>query len=89
MNGKAIALSPDEIIGSTDVGIGYPSTNVPRRARSAAIDALERKQTHYAGVPGIDPLRQAVAGFMSDLGVQVPVEQVIVTGGHSPRAGNW
>ena len=77
MNEEAVELGLGEITGSVGVGIGYPSTDVPPPARASAIDALERKQTHYASVSGIDPLRQAVVGFLSDLGLDVSMEQII------------
>ena len=81
MDGKSLKPRLEGDVESSNVGIGYPSSALPQRARASAIDALGRKQTHYVGVPGIDPLRDAAAGFLAGLGLDVPVERVIVTAG--------
>ena len=59
----------------------YPVIEVPQEARQAAANALRDGQTHYVPVPGIPSLRDAVAHFLGSLGVDVPGEQVIITGG--------
>ena len=40
------------------------SSSLPKRARAAALDALDRGETHYTDRPGILPLREEVAAWL-------------------------
>ncbi|MEX2500823.1 MAG: aminotransferase class I/II-fold pyridoxal phosphate-dependent enzyme [Trueperaceae bacterium] len=52
---------------------------VPAAARDAAMDALDRGETHYTDRPGIVPLRERVAErLQADHGVQVDSKQGVV-----------
>ena len=73
--------APDQDSRVLLAGIGYASMPISEEARSSALDALERKQTHYAPVAGIEPLRSAVASYLATLGLDVPAQRVIITGG--------
>ncbi len=42
------------------------------------VDSLNRGETHYVAVPGITPLREAIARFLTELGVDTPIEKIIV-----------
>lgn len=59
----------------------YPTHPLPKEARSSVNEALQRKQTHYVNVPGITPLREAIAAFLTDLSIKTPMEQILVTAG--------
>jgi aspartate/methionine/tyrosine aminotransferase len=64
-------LSADDLIVPLD-----------ERVIAAAVDALESGQTHYVDVPGIAPLRQAVAAYLSaQTGANYQQPNVIVTAG--------
>ena len=59
----------------------YPAIPLPRSARSAAVNALARGQTHYAPVAGIPNLRTVLSEFFARMDIHVAAEQVLVTGG--------
>lgn len=65
--------------------VGEPDFSPPARVTKAAIEALQRGDTHYTHSMGIAPLREAVAGhYQHRYGVDVSPECVIVTQGTSP-----
>jgi len=70
-------VSPDD----SDFQGEYPTHLLPGEARSSVVEALQRKETHYVNVPGITPLREAIAVFLTDLGINTPMEKVLVTAG--------
>jgi aspartate aminotransferase len=52
------------------------------RVIAAAAEALESGQTHYVDVPGIAPLRQAIAAYLRDMtGADYQQPNVVVTAG--------
>ena len=48
---------------------GQPSTGAPRAAREAAVAAIEADALGYTETVGIRPLREAIAAYHRDLGV--------------------
>lgn len=59
----------------------YPTYPLPDEARRSVVDSLQRGETHYVSVPGITPLREAIASFLTDLGIDTPIERIVVTAG--------
>lgn len=65
--------------------VGEPDFDTPEAVRRAAVDALERGETHYTHSLGIYELRAAVAAhYRARYGVDVDPERVVVTSGSSP-----
>ena len=65
--------------------VGEPDFSPPQKVTQAAVDALQRGETHYTHSLGIPPLRRAIADHYNiRYGVNVSAEQVIVTQGTSP-----
>jgi aspartate aminotransferase len=65
-----------DVIG---LGAGEPDFDTPDNIKEAAIDAIRRGETKYPPVPGIAPLRKAVAEkFRRENGLEYRPEQVIV-----------
>lgn len=61
--------------------IGEPDLDTPAPIAAAAVDALDRGQTHYAPNQGTAALRQAIADFESSRGHATAPEEVLVTVG--------
>jgi aspartate aminotransferase len=58
---------------------------IPERLRAAIIAALDQGETNYPPANGMPELRQAVLRFYArDLGLQYPVESVLIAGGARP-----
>lgn len=58
---------------------------IPERLRAAVAGALERGETNYPPATGMPELRQAVRQFYArDLGLQYPLESVLIAGGARP-----
>ena len=65
--------------------VGEPDFDTPAVVRQAAVDALERGETHYTHSLGILELRAAIsAHYRARYGVDVDPERVIITTGSSP-----
>ncbi|MBN1482670.1 pyridoxal phosphate-dependent aminotransferase [candidate division KSB1 bacterium] len=65
--------------------VGEPDFAPPAKVTQAAIQALQRGETHYTHSLGIHPLRQAISQhYKRSYGVDVSPERVIVTQGTSP-----
>ncbi len=65
--------------------VGEPDFNTPLKISEAAINALNKGETHYTHSLGIWPLREAVAQYYSQrYSISVSPEQVIITSGTSP-----
>lgn len=65
--------------------IGEPDFDTPKKIREAAIQSLERSETHYTHSLGIYPLREAVSRwYRNKYRVDIDPEQVIITMGTSP-----
>ncbi len=65
------------------LSVGEPDFDTPDNIKKAAIDAINRGETKYTPVAGIQPLREAiVAKFKRENGVEYKASQIIVgTGG--------
>jgi aspartate aminotransferase len=58
---------------------------IPERMRDAVTSALQQGETNYPPATGMLELRQAVQRFYArDLGLQYPVESVLIAGGARP-----
>jgi aspartate/methionine/tyrosine aminotransferase len=65
--------------------VGEPDFDTPEAVRRAAVEALERGETHYTHSLGLHELRFAIsAHYRARYGVEVDPERVIVTSGSSP-----
>jgi aspartate/methionine/tyrosine aminotransferase len=65
--------------------LGEPDFDTPAHISDAAVEALRAGQTHYVPAPGIPPLREAVAEFLSRTGrLETTPDRVIVTPGAKP-----
>ena len=76
---KALAAQGRSIVNLTT---GEPDFLTPERIRKAAVDAMERGETHYTAVRGILPLRQEIAKAASKTyGRSYAAANVIVSSG--------
>lgn len=65
--------------------IGEPDFDTPRNICDAAIEALNRGETHYNPSAGIPPLREVIAEDISKRrGIDAKLEEVVVTPGAKP-----
>jgi aspartate/methionine/tyrosine aminotransferase len=85
-SGIELLLHLSENYASLSLGIGEPNFDTPAHIVKAAVAALEHGHTHYSPDPGLEELREAIAGktqrdnnFEPD-----PVDEIIVTAGTSP-----
>jgi aspartate aminotransferase len=68
-----------------NLSIGDCDFDTPENIRRAAHAALEAGWTHYAPSPGLRPLREAAARYLSRTrGIPVAPEEVVVTPGAKP-----
>jgi len=68
-----------DVIG---LGAGEPDFDTPDNIKQAAMDAIKRGETKYTDVPGILPLREAIAAkFKRENGLDYDASQVIATTG--------
>jgi len=68
-----------DIIG---LGAGEPDFDTPDNIKQAAIEAINRGETKYTDVPGILPLREAIAAkFKRENGLDYDPSQVIASTG--------
>ncbi|MBY4898156.1 pyridoxal phosphate-dependent aminotransferase [Cupriavidus sp. AU9028] len=66
------------------MGIGEPDFTAAEPVVRAAAEAMRRGVTQYTGALGIEPLREAIAGYYrTAYGIDVPARRVIVTAGAS------
>lgn len=72
---------------ASDISVDQPSIAVDERMIDSAFSALQQGQTHYVDVPGIQPLRDKLAGFMTELGLQGydPVNMIVTAGVQEAR----
>ena len=61
--------------------IGEPDFDTPEAIKLAAVDALNRGQTHYAANQGSPALRQAIAAYETARGNETHPDRVLVTVG--------
>ena len=70
------------MLSEKDLGADGLIRPLDERIIAAAADALESGQTHYVDVPGIAPLRDALAGFLRNFaGAAYQQGNIIVTAG--------
>jgi len=68
-----------DVIG---LGAGEPDFDTPDHIKAAAIDAINRGETKYTAVPGINELREAIAAkFKRENNLDYKPEQVIASTG--------
>jgi arginine:pyruvate transaminase len=76
---SAPPLMPDS---TGDLRMSYPSGQTDSQVTDAALSALRDGQTHYVDVPGIAPLREAVAGYLSEAyGTPYALGDILITAG--------
>jgi aspartate/methionine/tyrosine aminotransferase len=69
---------------ATILCVGEPDFPTPRRVVRAAMEAVERGETHYTAALGIAPLRDALSRhYLARYGVPVPPSRIAVTCGAS------
>ncbi|MXX50759.1 MAG: aminotransferase class I/II-fold pyridoxal phosphate-dependent enzyme [Chloroflexi bacterium] len=68
--------------GARDLGADEPFYPLDERIIAGAADAMESGQTHYVDVPGIPPLREAIAEHLNaDSGTSWGSANILVTAG--------
>ncbi len=72
-----------EETGALNLGQGFPDEDGPREVIDAAVDALRAGHNQYAPLPGVAPLREAIAEHqLRHYGIALdPATQVQVTFG--------
>jgi aspartate/methionine/tyrosine aminotransferase len=64
--------------------IGEPDFRTPQPVVDAAKRALDNERMYYTSARGLEPLREAIAGFYRERhGLEVPASRIIVTAGSS------
>lgn len=65
-----------------DLSIGEPDFHTPLPAVQRGVRSLDEHQTHYDAVPGLLPLREAIARKLSlDNGLDYAADEIVVTSG--------
>ncbi|PJF27418.1 MAG: hypothetical protein CUN53_04125 [Phototrophicales bacterium] len=76
------SLLPPISAGEGDLSADDLVVPLEERVIAAAAEALEAGQTHYVDVPGIAPLRQAIAAYLRDMtGADYQQPKIVVTAG--------
>ena len=70
-----------EVADCVMLTIGEPDFDTPEAIKTAAMDALNQNQTHYAPNQGTAELRSAIARYENARGMECKPEQVLVTVG--------
>jgi aspartate aminotransferase len=80
MTAKALRLSnQNELI---HMELGRPAHDTPEHIKAATIAAILAGEVHYSDIPGIPPLREALAHKLRTAnGIQVTASDVLVTNG--------
>jgi aspartate/methionine/tyrosine aminotransferase len=79
---QAPTLSPLQRPGQNDLSADHPTRQPYDAMIENAAEALEQGQTHYVDVPGIMPLREALAAYLKTLGLaDYEQDNVLVTAG--------
>ena len=79
---RALEAEGREII---HLEIGEPDFDTPSHIRQAAIDAMQRGETHYVPAPGTPLLREAVVDFLERFDrMKTSADRVVVTPGAKP-----
>jgi aspartate/methionine/tyrosine aminotransferase len=69
---------PGPLASGRDLSGDHPIFELAPVARRAVSEALEAGETHYADVPGIAPLRRAVAAALAAQGLRVDAEEGLI-----------
>jgi aspartate/methionine/tyrosine aminotransferase len=78
---QAAALMPMQR-DNRDLSVGQPTMPPDPAIIENATTALEEGQTHYVPVPGVDPLREALAHFLKEMGLEsYAQDHVLVSAG--------
>ncbi len=82
VNAKAMELKARGV-EVVSLAVGEPDFDTPDHIREAAVEAINEGFTRYTAVPGIMPLREAVAGYFNRLyqADAEPMNVVITNGG--------
>jgi aspartate aminotransferase len=64
-----------------DFSLGEPDFKTPEHICQAALKAMQEGQTHYTAASGTPELRKAVVEYYKKVGLNVSVEQVIISNG--------
>lgn len=72
-----------------DLSIGEPDFHTPLPAVQRGVRSLDEHQTHYDAVPGLLPLREAIARKLSlDNGLDYAADEIVVTSGAKQAISN-
>lgn len=79
----------DKGIDVISLSIGEPDFNTPEIAKEAAITAIRNNDSHYPPVPGVMPLRKAIAEKLkNDNNLDYEPAQIIVSNGAKQSISN-
>lgn len=79
MYARAAASGRDDLI---HMELGKPYADTPQHIKDATIAAIQAGKVHYSDLPGILPLREAIAAkLVRQNGMEVTPGQVVVTNG--------
>lgn len=79
MYARAAASGRDDLI---HMELGKPFADTPQHIKDATIAAIQAGKVHYSDLPGILPLREAVAAKLArQNGMSVTPDQIVVTNG--------
>lgn len=75
-------LPPTTARSSSELDVDQPTQDVPQSVIDRVEEALREGNTHYVDVPGIEALREQLAGHLNDFyGGEYEYEEVLVTAG--------
>lgn len=79
MYARAAVSGRDDLI---HMELGKPFADTPQHIKDATIAAIQAGKVHYSDLPGILPLREAIAAKLArQNGMEVTPDQVVVTNG--------
>src|SRR5215217_6831044 len=79
MYARAAASGRNDLI---HMELGKPFADTPQHIKDATIAAIQAGKVHYSDLPGILPLREAIAAKLTrQNGMEVTPDQVVVTNG--------
>ena len=79
MYARAAVSGRDDLI---HMELGKPFADTPQHIKDATIAAIQAGKVHYSDLPGILPLREAIAAKLArQNGMEVSPDQVVVTNG--------
>lgn len=79
MYARAASSGRDDLI---HMELGKPFADTPQHIKDATIAAIQAGKVHYSDLPGIQPLRDAIAAKLArQNGMEVTADQVVVTNG--------